>query len=488
MLILSENTLKQTLSFLLLGQRGGQNRVQIIEKLRERPYNLNQLSELLNLNYRTIRHHIESLVKHELVYTPKEGGYGEVYFISPDLEANMHIFEDVKKKLTTIITSPGLFQSVMEQTNDSVIVIDPSSEVIFWNNASEKLYGHTSEIVGQPLPIFSDEAALDKIKIRLQEGRTGVSLETVTATKSGTPIDVNMTLSSIIDDQNNIIGYSIISTDITERKKANDAIKRQAAELEAIVLSVAESILMLDVSGTVVVSNRAAVESLGFMPIGTTYQALLTRIGLRVESNLPVKDADSPFAIAQQGRKLIDLPYTIKDIRGGDRSIILSAAPIKTGDIVTGTVVAWHDVTEEKARINELRESEEKNRVLVENMDVAYAVHKIIENQSGKPTDYLYLEVNDAFERLTGLRRENILNKRATEIFPGIETAKPDLINLYGKVAQTGKTLKIEIYFEPLKKNYSITAFSTRRAFFTTTFREIESVKKRTKPKEGKIE
>ncbi len=486
MLILSENTLKQTLSFLLLGQRGGQNRVQIIEKLRERPYNLNQLSEQLNLNYRTIRHHIDSLIKHELVYTPKEGGYGEVYFISPDLEANMQIFEDVKKKLTTIITSPGLFQSVMEQTNDSVIVIDPSSEVIFWNNASEKLYGWTSEIVGQPLPIFTDEGVLNKVQALLGEDKTGVSLEMKATSKSGASIDVNMTFSSIIDDQSNLMGYSLISIDITERKKTQDAVKRQAAELEAVVLSVAESILMLDGSGTVVVSNRAAVESLGFMPIGIQYQVLMSRIGLRVESNLPVKDGDSPFAIAQQGGKLKDMPYTIKDIHGGDRSIILSAAPVKAGEIVTGTVVAWHDVTEEKDRVRELRESEEKHRVLVENMDVAYAMHKILENQSGKPMDYVYLEVNDAFERLTGLKRENILNKRATEIFPGIETAKPDLIGLYGKVAQAGKTLKFETNFEPLRKSYSITAFSTRRGFFTTTFREIESVKEKAKPKNRK--
>jgi PAS domain S-box-containing protein len=482
----SENTLKQTLSFLILGQRGGQNRVQIIEKLRERPYNLNQLSEQLNLNYRTIRHHIESLLKHELVYTLKEGGYGEVYFISHDLESNMPIFEEVKKKLTTIITSPGLFQSVMEQTNDSIIVIDPSSEVLFWNNASEKLYGYTSEIVGQPLPIFADKTALKKIQALLNDDNTGVSLEIMVKTKSGATVDVNMTFSSITDEQNILIGYSFITADITERKNAHDAIKRQAAELEAVVLSVAESILMLDESGTVVVSNRAAVECLGFMPIGTTYHALITRMGLRVESNLPVKDADSPFVLAQQGRKLIDMPYTIKDIQGGDRSIILSAAPVKTGDIVTGTVVAWHDVTDEKERVRELQESEEKNRVLVENMDVAYAVHKIIENQSGKSMDYLYLEVNDAFERLTGLQRENILNKRVTEIFPGIETMKPNLIEFYGKVAQTGKTQKIETFFEPLKKSYSITAFSTRRGFFTTTFQETDGGKEGAKPKKGK--
>ena len=482
----SEKTLKQTLSFLILGQRGGENRVKIIEKLRERPYNLNQLSEQLQLNYRTIKHHIESLLKHDLVHTLKEGGYGEVYFISPDLEANMDIFEDVKTKLTTVITSSSLFESVMEQTNDSVIIIDTSNEVLFWNKASEKIYGYTSKIVGHPLPIFTDKDVLSTFQAMLTDEKTGVNKEIVATTKSGANVSVNMAFSSITDEQDTLIGYSLISADITERKNAHEAITRQAAELEALVLSVAESILMLDKSGTVVVSNRSAVECLGFMPIGTDYQTLLTRMGFRIEKNIPVREEDSPFALAQKGKKMKEMPYTIKDIHGGDRSIVLSAAPVKIDAVVAGTVVAWHDVTGEKERIRKLRESEEKHRALVENIDVAYAVHEIIENQNGKSIDYMYLEVNDAFESATGLQRENILNKRATEIFPGIETTEPDLIDLYGKVAQTGKTLKLELFFEPLKRNYSVTAFSDRRGFFTTIFREIESVKKQAKPVKDK--
>ncbi len=478
---LSENKLKQTLSFLILGQRGGQNRVQIIDKLRERPYNLNQLSEQLNLNYRTIKHHIESLLKHELVFTLEEGGYGEVYFISSHLEKNMHVFEDIKEKLTTVIISPNVFESVMEQANDSVIIIDPSNEVLFWNDSSEKLYGHTSEIVGNPLPIFPDKEVLTKFQELITEDKTGVSKEVVATKKSGTDVDVNMTFSSVTDEENKLIGYLLISADITERKKAHEAITQQAAKLEAVVQSVDESILMLDKSGKVVVSNKAADKCLGFTPIGVAYEALITRMELRVERNIPVKVDYSPFALAQQGRKLMDMPYTIKNVHGDDRSIILSAAPVKVDANVEGTVVSWHDVTEEKERIRKLRESEEKHRFLIDNIDVAYAVHKIIENPNGKTIDYMYLEVNDTFEKITGLQRENILNKNATDIFPGIETNEPDLINLYGKVAQTGETIKLEFFFEPLKKNFSVTAFSIKRGRFSTIFREIENLKDESK-------
>ena len=53
--------MKKVLWWLILGTRGGINRAKIIKKLNERPYNAHQLSEELNVNYRTIRHHIKIL-------------------------------------------------------------------------------------------------------------------------------------------------------------------------------------------------------------------------------------------------------------------------------------------------------------------------------------------------------------------------------------------------------------------------------------------
>jgi PAS domain S-box-containing protein len=73
-----------------------------------------------------------------------------------------------------------------------------------------------------------------------------------------------------------------------------------------------------------------------------------------------------------------------------------------------------------------------------------FSYHKIVVDQAGKPVDYIFLEVNHAFEIMTGLQREKIIGKRVTEVLKGIENDPADWIDLYGKVALTCESIQFE--------------------------------------------
>lgn len=86
--------MKKVLWWLILGTRGGINRAKIIKKLKGRPYNAHQLAEELNVNYRTIRHHIKILEDGEVVKSAGEK-YGKMYFLSENMEKNYNDFETI---------------------------------------------------------------------------------------------------------------------------------------------------------------------------------------------------------------------------------------------------------------------------------------------------------------------------------------------------------------------------------------------------------
>jgi DNA-binding transcriptional ArsR family regulator len=99
--------LRRLLWFLLGGSRGGESRARIINELRARPSNLNQLSKQLDLDYRSIQHHIQILHKNQMIVSSGEK-YGMTYSVHPWLEAHYTIFEEICGKLNfTFVVAGG---------------------------------------------------------------------------------------------------------------------------------------------------------------------------------------------------------------------------------------------------------------------------------------------------------------------------------------------------------------------------------------------
>jgi len=88
--------------------------------------------------------------------------------------------------------------------------------------------------------------------------------------------------------------------------------------------------------------------------------------------------------------------------------------------------------------------------------------------ENGQPQDFIYLEVNSAFESLTGLK--DVVGKKVTEVVPGIREANPELFEVYGRVAMTGKPERVETHVEALKMRFSISVYSYEKKYFLAVF------------------
>jgi PAS domain S-box-containing protein len=130
-----------------------------------------------------------------------------------------------------------------------------------------------------------------------------------------------------------------------------------------------------------------------------------------------------------------------------------------------------------------LRASEESYRVLTDNAVSGIAVHELVRDAAGLPVDYVFLSVNPAFERLTGLKSKDVLGHRATEILPGIE--KTPFIKIYGQVAFSGEAVQFEQYSEPLMRHYNVSAYRVSENRFATSFEDITERKRAEQARES---
>jgi DNA-binding transcriptional ArsR family regulator len=86
--------MRKVLWWLIGGSRGGKNRFRIIRTLENTPMNANQLASTLDLDYKTVRHHLELLVENDVAEAVGDG-YGDTYFLTEPMESNLDVLETV---------------------------------------------------------------------------------------------------------------------------------------------------------------------------------------------------------------------------------------------------------------------------------------------------------------------------------------------------------------------------------------------------------
>ncbi|HEV3475567.1 MAG TPA: EAL domain-containing protein [Actinomycetota bacterium] len=163
--------------------------------------------------------------------------------------------------------SAAFLASVSESSGDAILAKTLDGTILTWNAGAERIYGYRPiEAVGRNIsmlipPDRADEFAM--IRERLKQGER-LHFETERVRKDGQRIDVELTVSPIPDPSGEVHAASVIAREITDRKRADEALRISEARNRALLESSLDCVIAMDEQGRITEFNPAAEQTFGY--------------------------------------------------------------------------------------------------------------------------------------------------------------------------------------------------------------------------------
>lgn len=245
----------------------------------------------------------------------------------------------------------------------------------------------------------------------------------------------------------------------------------QLKEYRTILYSIGDGVITTDCEGNITMMNAVAEQLTGFKEQEALHQPLSEVF--RIANEYTLQPIDTPLEKVIREKRVVGLAnHTVLIARGGEIiPIIDSGAPVIDADgNIQGVVLVFRDQREEKLQENRLRAAEHQYRSLFESIPNGLALHELIFNESGQPVNYRILAVNNRFEELFNLPREQAIGRLATEIYG---TDIPPYLDIYAMVATEGSPVDFETFFPSLNKYFHISAYCSESNKFATVLQDI---------------
>ena len=361
---------------------------------------------------------------------------------------------------------------------------DAQTDITIGTDELLRIYGF--DPATQTIPNFKDQRGLwnppeewDRLNAAAQESLrtgTGYDLE-VEALRNGQCIWVQTRSEAVCDSEGRIVGLRGTVQDITESKRTEEALRQRAEEIERLLEAVPVAVWVArDPQCLNIIGNRKAnkfYEAQAEENVSATTLPEIRRFFTPDGRELTAEQLPMQKAVASN-QDVLDSELQV-ELPSGRRIIMLgSAVPLRDQQgNARGCIGAFMDITDRKKTEEALRESDLKYNKLFHSRFSGLAFCEVVVDEQSRPVDYKFLDVNDAFEGMTGLQKEMVVGRTARETMPGIENSKFDYIRVQGNVALTGEETTFETYQEYLDRWFFFHVYSPKRGFFVSIFSDI---------------
>jgi len=371
--------------------------------------------------------------------------------------------------------STAILNSIFEGPENIIAFsLDQNYQYIFFNEAHSQtmknIWGVDIEIGGNMLEYISLPEDRKKAKISFDRAISGENfIELGEYGEESLSRRYWENIYNPIQSGGDIIGLTVFSIDITQRHQTEEALKESEEKFRE-VFNNANDMISLNLMkedglpGKFMEVNQVGQERLGYSRDEFLRMSPVDIVAPDFRDKMP----ENAKNLKKEGYVNFEITHVTKDGKRIPVEVSNHLFHLQGREVA---IAVTRDITERKKVQNALAESEKKYRTLFENMLEGFAYCKMLFDNEGYPQDWIYIDVNHAFYKLTGLK--NIEGKKVTEAIPGIIETQPELFETYGRVAVTGMPESIEIHFKPLQIWLNISVFSPARDYFVAVFENI---------------